>query len=436
MALPDSLRLWGIGGVGMSALAQHFHRLGYRITGYDREASPFTEKLEALGIPVDYTPRPEALENARGVIYTPAIPSDFPEWEAVRQRRLPVWRRSEALSLALAPYQTLAVAGAHGKTSTAAILTWLLHAIGEAPTAFVGGLMRNFESNYVSGSDRWAVVEADEYDRAMLRLHPAHAIIQSTEPDHLEIYGTAQEVEAAYRQFARQVEGIVVVAPGVTDLDRPVIRYSLESYRAAGAEVHFAYRWENRYREAGWQQIGRHFAENAAAALTLLEALGYDFDRLREALRGFQGVARRMELHRAGKHIIVSDYAHHPTEISRTLEALREAFPAHTLIAVFQPHLYSRTVFFAKEFAQALGRADYVILFPIYAARESSTPHISQKLISQHLSVPFRELIPLESDMGWLHESPLKSPSVVALLGAGDIYRLTMPVQSILTKYV
>lgn len=434
MALPKDLRFWGIGGVGMSALAQHFHRLGHRITGYDREASPFTEKLEALGIPVDYTPRIEALEEAKGVIYTPAIPSDFPEWEAVRRLHLPVWRRAEALAIAVAPYQTLAVAGAHGKTSTAAILTWLLHALGESPTAFVGGMMRNFESNYVAGTGQWAVVEADEYDKAMLRLHPAHAIIQSMEPDHLEIYGTAEGVEAAYRQFAGQVRGHLVIAPGVPDPGRPFIRYEVETYAVSETQACFTYRWDSHRRKACWGQIGRHFAENAAAALTLLEVLGYAPDRLHEALTHFHGVARRMELHKAGSHIVVSDYAHHPTEIRRTLQALREAYPAHRLIAIFQPHLYSRTVFFAKDFAQALGMADYVVLFPIYAARESSTPHISHKLISQHLTVPHREVIPLESDMSWLSDLPVSSPSVVALLGAGDIYRLTVAVQLLLTK--
>lgn len=434
MTLPKSLRLWGIGGVGMSALAQHLLRSGHHITGYDREASPFTAILERQGISIDYTPRPTAISAVEGVIYTPAIPEDFPEWEAVKAHNLPVWRRAEALSMVLEPYQVLAVAGAHGKTTTAAILTWLLYRMGESPTAFVGGLMKNFDNNYLAGSSPLAVVEADEYDRAMLRLHPAHAIIQSTDPDHLEIYGSAEALLNAYRQFARQVQGELVLGREVPELGRSALRYEVERYEAVGDEVHFTYRWRGGRRVAHWRQIGRHFAENAAAALTLLEALGYSFDRLQIALSEYTGVARRLEIYPAGRHVVVSDYAHHPTEIRRTLEALREAYPKHKLIAVFQPHLHSRTAFFAQDFAQVLSQADYVVLFPIYAAREPSTSSISEKLISQHLAVPFEEVIPLGIDMEGIFNMPYEQPSVVAFLGAGDIYLYAGSMQKALTK--
>lgn len=432
MALPKSLRLWGIGGVGMSALAQHLLRGGHQITGYDREASPFTEILQRQGIRIDYTPSPEAAAAAEGIIYTPAIPEDFPEWETVKAHHLPVWRRAEALSIVLEPYQVLAVAGAHGKTTTTAILTWLLYRMGESPTAFVGGLMKNFDNNYLAGTGDLAVVEADEYDRAMLRLYPAHAIIQSTEPDHLEIYGSAEALLEAYRQFAQQVRGELVLGREVPDLGRPALRYEMKHYEAMGDAVHFAYQWKGGHRQAYWRQVGRHFAENAAAALTLLEALGYGFDRLQAALAEYAGVARRLEIYPAGRHIVVSDYAHHPTEIRRTLEALREAYPKHKIIAVFQPHLHSRTAFFAQDFAEALSKSDYVVLFPIYAAREPSTSSISHKLISQHLVVPFEEVVPLGIDMEWVFNMPYEQPSVVAFLGAGDIYLRAVPTQKAL----
>lgn len=431
---PEKLRLWGIGGVGMSALAQHLHLAGHQITGYDREASPFTQILEKLHIPIDYEPAPEKVASVEGIIYTPAIPSDFPEWKAVRDRKLPVWRRAQALSAVVASYEVIAVAGAHGKTTTSAILAWLLWEIGESPTAFVGGLMRNFDNNYLAGSSRWLVVEADEYDRAMLLLRPRHAILQSTEPDHLEIYGSPQGVEMAYRAFVEQVEGLLVVGPNVPDLGRRAIRYSLRHYEAYADGVLFAYEWEGHKREVEWQQIGRHLAENAAAALTLLEAMGFSFDTLQKALRGFRGVARRMEVIPAGEHIIVSDYAHHPTEIIRTLEALREAFPGRNILAVFQPHLYSRTAFFAKEFAEALDMADFILLFPIYAAREPSTAQVSSMLISQHLTKPHAVAIPLSSTMEWFDLLPLKQPSVLVLMGAGDIYQMVSHVQTRITK--
>ncbi|MCX8112413.1 MAG: Mur ligase domain-containing protein [Bacteroidia bacterium] len=434
MALPKKLRLWGIGGVGMSAIAQHLHLSGHLITGYDREPSPFTKRVESLGIFIDYAPNPAASEQAEGVIYTPAISAEFPEWEVVKALGLPTWRRGEVLAELVGSYDTLAVAGAHGKTTTAAILSWLLHAIGESPVAFVGGLMRNFDNNYLSGSGPWAVVEADEYDRAMLHLRPAHAIVQSTDPDHLEIYGTPEGVEAAYRAFVQQVKGLVVVGPTVPSFGCPVIRYALEQYEVDGTQVRFRYRWNTHQREAQWFQIGRHLAENAAAALTLLEAIGFDFSSMQKALRDFKGVWRRMEVSVVGKHIIVDDYAHHPTEIRRTLQALRESFPKHKLLALFQPHLYSRTAFFAKDFSEALSLADYVLLFPIYAAREPSTSQVTSKLISQHLHVPYTEVIPLDSDMTWLESLLSNDPSIYAFLGAGDIYRWIPAIYACITK--
>ncbi|MDW8416991.1 MAG: cyanophycin synthetase [Bacteroidia bacterium] len=434
MAFPERLRLWGIGGVGMSAIAQHLLRLGHQISGYDREPSPFTDILDKLKVPIDYVPSLERLQEAEGIIYTPAIPSDFPEWSAVQVRRLPTWRRAQALAMIADSYEVIAVAGAHGKTTTSAILTWLLHAIGESPTGFVGGLMRNFGNNYLAGSSPWMIVEADEYDRAMLLLHPQHAILQSIDPDHLEIYGSPKGLEDAYRAFVQQVKGLLVLGPSVPDLGRQAIRYTLRHYEAQGERITFAYEWQGHKREAAWGQIGRHFAENAAAALTLLEALGFDFDRLRNALMGFCGVARRMEVIPVGDHVIVSDYAHHPTEILRTLEALREAFPQKKLVAIFQPHLYSRTAFFAKEFAYALSAADFILLFPIYAAREPSTQHVSSMLISQHLSTPHVEVVPSDPNMGWNKLLSNQPPSVFAFMGAGDIYQMIPSVQLYLTE--
>lgn len=428
MELPKRLRLWGIGGVGMSALAQHLLRTGHELTGYDREESPQTALLAQLGIPIDFLPNPTRLDKAEGVVYTPAIPADFPEWEEVRKRSLPTWRRAQALAQVLTPYEVLAVAGAHGKTSTSALLTWLLHRLGEAPTAFVGGLMRNFHSTYVAGTSRWAVAEADEYDRAMLLLRPAHAILQSVEPDHLEIYGSAEGVLEAYRTFAQQVAGICVGPSRLPDLGRPLLRYQLLSYEATQDQVHFQYAWEGKVREISWQQLGRAYAENAAAALTLLEALGFSFLTLSQALEGFLGVHRRMELHPSPTgHLIVSDYAHHPTEITATLQALREAFPTKRLFVFFQPHLYSRTAFFAKQFGEALSLADRVYLFPIYAAREPSTGEVTHRLISQHIRVPVTEVLSLGPEMfSMLPSSP---PAVIAFLGAGDIYKWVDPLK-------
>ncbi|MCS6790410.1 MAG: Mur ligase domain-containing protein [Bacteroidia bacterium] len=435
LPFPKRLRMWGIGGVGMSALALHLRRFGYEITGYDREPSPFTDLVQTRGIPVDWTASPEKASEAEGVIFTPAIPKDFPEWAIVAERGLPTWRRAQALAEAVSPYKVISVAGAHGKTSTSAILAWLLHALGESPTAFVGGLMRNFQSNYLPGKGQWAVVEADEYDKAMLLLYPEHAILQSIDPDHLEIYGSAEGVRQAYEKFLMQIKGYCVVPEGLPDLGRPCLKYHMLEYKVEAGRIRFRYAWEGGERECLWSQVGRHFAENAAAALTLLEAIGFSIEHMTMALSQFQGVARRMELYSLEKgHIVVNDYAHHPTEIRRTLESLREYAPEHKLIALFQPHLYSRTSFFARDFAQVLNIADEVVLFPIYAAREPSTPHVGLSLISQHLRVPYWEAVSLELPMKMKQTWLVEKPITLAFMGAGDINLLAMSYLNEITK--
>jgi UDP-N-acetylmuramate--alanine ligase len=420
-------RFLGIGGVGMSALAEHYHRQGQEVSGYDREPSPQTERLSALGIPIDFSPRLERVREATEVVYTPAIPEDFPELLEARRLGLRVLRRAEALAQAVESYQVLAVAGAHGKTSTSAILAWLLHRLGALPVAFVGGQMRNFGGTYLPGSGPYAVVEADEYDRAMLRLSPAHAIITSTEPDHLEIYGDAAGVLAAYQAFRERVGGYCVVPAQVVGI-REAIRVEVRDYQVVGeGRFRFVYRWDGGEREVEWSHLGRLYAENAALALTLLEVLGFSPTALREALAGYAGVARRLEWQRLAPDLVaVLDYAHHPTEIARTIDTLREAFPGWQIIVLFQPHLFSRTAFFDKEFALVLGKADEVVLFPIYPAREPYTPHISVKTISQHLVKPAREVVALEQGMREV-DILLKRPAVIVLMGAGDIYTLWQP---------
>jgi UDP-N-acetylmuramate--alanine ligase len=420
-------RFLGIGGVGMSALAEHYHRRGWQVSGYDREPSPQTERLQALGIEIDFVPRIEHVRKATGVVYTPAVPTDFPELVEAQRLGVPIWRRAEALARAVEPYQVLAVAGAHGKTSTSAILTWLLHTLGVSPVAFVGGQMKNFGSTYLHGMGPYAVVEADEYDRAMLRLSPAHAIITSTEPDHLEIYGDAGGVLAAYQAFREKVRGYCITPAHVEGI-RDAIRVQVVAYqRIAEGLFQFEYVWEGQRRVAEWSHLGRLYAENAALALTLLEVLGFSFAQLREALQGYAGVARRLEWQKLAPDLVaVLDYAHHPTEIARTIDTLREAFPGWQVVVLFQPHLFSRTAFFAKEFALALDQADEVLLFPIYPAREPYTPHISAKTISQHLSRPGREVVALAEGMKEVGNL-LRRPAVVVLMGAGDIYTLWGP---------
>ncbi len=411
----------------MSALAEHYYRIGHEVSGYDREPSPQTTRLQVLGISIDFEPHPERLHQATDIVYTPAIPADFPELIEAQSRGLPVRRRAEALAEAVEPYQVLAVAGAHGKTSTSAILAWLLYRLGASPVAFVGGQMRNFGSTYLHGTGPQAVVEADEYDRAMLRLTPAHAIITSIEPDHLEIYGDAEGVRAAYRAFRERVRGYCIVPDRVEGIRDAIQVQVVEYRRKEEGRFQFVYKWAGQEREVEWSHLGRLYAENASLALSLLEVLGFPFEQLREALQGYAGVARRLEWQQISSDLVaVLDYAHHPTEIERTIQTLREAFPEWQIIVLFQPHLFSRTAFFAKDFALALEKADELLLFPIYPAREPYTPHISVKTISQHMGRPVREVVVLEKVMNEL-DNLLKRPAVIVLMGAGDIYTIWEP---------
>lgn len=438
----------GIGGIGMSALARYFREKGLEVYGYDKTETALTRTLAAEGMHIHYEDDPEWIpEGVELVVYTPAIPEAHRELTYFRNREYPVMKRAEVLGLLSREQRTLAVAGTHGKTTTSCMLSWLLAYAGLDCTAFLGGIAANFQSNYRLGHAGWMVVEADEYDRSFLHLHPEHAIILSMEPDHLDIYGDeAGMLESGFRAFSRQLVpgGKLYVQHRWADQlnDAKVYRtFGLDrgDYRAERVRVeegYFVFDLQCPEGEAieGFRLPlpGRHNVENATAALAVALELGLDPQRLAEGLQKFKGVQRRFEIRfRRPGLVYVDDYAHHPTELQAAIGAAREFFPGQRIKGIFQPHLYSRTRDFAKGFAEALEALDEVILLDIYPAREEPIPGVSSDLIRQHMRKKIEAPVPLEQA---LEKSKEKPAGVWMTLGAGNIDTLAEPICAYLAE--
>lgn len=409
----------GIGGIGMSALARYFMHEGYHVAGYDRTATPLTRQLEAEGAAIHYDDSveliPETMRHRDDtlVILTPAIPHDHSEWAWFREQGFTIEKRSQMLGYLSEGKLVMAVAGTHGKTTTSTLAAWLNHAVQHEGSAFLGGISTNFSSNLVLGEGRRLVVEADEYDRSFLRLHPDVAVITAADADHLDIYGTAEAVVEAFEQFASQIKlgGALILKQGVQlkfdTAERKLYRYSCSE----GGDFHAEnivlmdggrYRYDivtpdGRVEGCELGILGKVHIENSVAAVAMLwcasqmEGKIVDHDAVREALKGFCGVKRRMEVYiNTPKQVYIDDYAHHPEELRATIESLRGIFPGRRLTAVFQPHLYTRTRDFAEGFAEALSLADNVVMVPIYPAREEPIEGVCSELIGGMLKVDWR----------------------------------------------
>lgn len=436
----------GIGGVGMCALAQYFLRRGYVVGGYDRTESALTRALDALGVPIVYEDAPEALEGYTHVVYTPAVKEDTRLLVEARRRGLPMLKRAEALGKIVNDRQVLAIAGTHGKTTTAAMLAWLLQVAGAQPSAFIGGVANNFAGVYVEGDSDLVVVEADEFDRSFLHLTPNALVVTALDPDHLDVYGTPQEMTAAYRALVRQTKPNGLVVP------HEKIRRALEIHPDAGYIIRTY--GPSSYQNVRYEELttvfdfvsekgkitnlrlrlpGLHNVENMCAALTVCLSLGLSPEKLAEAVESFTGVKRRFEIRfHSPTFTLIDDYAHHPAEIEAAIRAAHALFPKRKIVVAFQPHLYSRTRDFYKEFAAALSLADVLFLMHIYPAREKPMDNITSKIIydATPVSLPKR-LITLET-FSEAVAPDLVAPCVLLTLGAGDIDKV---IPDVLNKY-
>src|SRR6266542_1149253 len=430
----------GIAGAGMSALAELFVRRGYRVSGCDVNLSA-ADDLRRLNIELFEGHDPRHVAGASEVIVTSAVRRDHPELERARELGITVTRRAEALGRAVSGGELVAVGGTHGKTTTTVMTTEALKAAGLDPTGVAGGRVASWKGNLSAGSNSLFVVEADEYDRSFHALAPTVAVVTNVEEDHLDIYPTGMvEIREAFAQFVRGAGVIILCADdaGASTLPVPnsaeIIRYGVHSpdARLRASEIRTTHGGSTFTVSYDGQRIGGlalrvpgiHNVKNALAAVASGMALGTTLDAMRAGLESFSGVERRFEIiGEVGGVTIIDDYAHHPTEIEATLEAARGAYFHNTIIAAFQPHLYSRTRDFHREFAQALSNADLVYLADLYPAREQPIPGVSAALISNSM----KELggPPVwegpRSELARALSRDVKPGDVVLTLGAGDI---------------
>src|SRR6266702_3649748 len=437
---PRPIHLMGIAGAGMSALALIARHRGVTIPGCDSDTSGAgVADLTALGIRVWQGHDPSHVDGARAVVVTAAVPREHPELQRARALELPVVRRADALGDLVngaggGKSTLVAVAGTHGKTTTTVMVTEALTAAGRRVAAWGG--------NARIGGDELFVVEADEYDKAFLSLRPTVAVVNNVEADHLECYGSVEALEEAFADFAGRAARVIVGGDDA-GADRVALKLEAPVWRVgqgATADVRIrAVRLEPGGSRAtislpGGQTVelalavpGLHNVRNAAAALAVLQALGADMLAGARALAEFRGVGRRFErLGEAGGVTVVDDYAHHPTEVAATLAAARQAFPGRRLIAVFQPHLFSRTALHGEALGQALAAADMVVVAPIYAAREQPQPGVTHHLVVRGATragaatVGVRERAGLTSHVA----RAVSKGDVVFTLGAGDVTRV------------
>jgi UDP-N-acetylmuramate--alanine ligase len=407
----------GIGGIGMSALARHLLHEKKQVSGSDAELSPLTKALDSEGVQIFAEQLPSNIsKDIELVVYTEAVAQDHPELAAAKALKIPTLNYFEALGLAMNPYYLIAVAGTHGKTTTTAMMTDIFELAGSDPTSIIGSLRASTQSNYRAGKSKYAIVEACEYKRDFLHLKPDVLVITNLEHDHVDYYKDIEDVQAAFRELAEQVDekGVVIantsdanVAPVLKDLAVPVKSYISELDL-----------------ELALKQPGLHNRLNAAAAATAAKFVKIDSAVTKEALANFAGTWRRFEYKgELNGAPVYDDYGHHPTEIRATIEAVRELYRDRKLTVVFQPHTFTRTKTLFVEFAKALGLADSVILLPIYAAREENLSGVT----SRELSVKALEYTPdaqyckTFDDAEKILKKKLTAEDVVVVMGAGDV---------------
>ena len=435
----------GIGGIGMSGIAELLHNLAFNISGSDLNENENVRRLKNTGVKVHIGHHPNNINGYDALVYSSAIPKENSEIVRARQKGIPVIKRAEMLGELLNVKETsIAVGGTHGKTTTSSMIGALLNSAKMDPTLVVGGLVHKFNSNSALGDGEVIVAEADEFDRSFLALKPTINVITNIELEHTDCYKDLPELQKAFIQFCKSVpfygESIVCVdSPAVREIlpfiERPMTTYGRSrdaAYRAR--KIRFN---ENKstyivsYRKECLGEInlnvpGEHNVMNSLAAVTLGLEMGLSFTEIQRGIRSYSGVRRRFDIKGIHNNImVVDDYAHHPTEVKATIQAARNGWNKR-IIAVFQPHLYSRTRDFYKEFASALLLADYVILTDIYPAREKPIPNISSEMIFGEIQKMKKDCCALVVDLDNLTEEVfkiVKSGDMILTMGAGSIWR-------------
>ena len=470
MMIPENVHLIGIGGTGLSAIARVLLERGCRVSGSDRLLSPLAESLQAAGVRVLIGHRAENILGVDLVVRSSAIPDDNVEVQAARAAGIPVLKRSEFLGELIAEQSSIAVAGSHGKTTTTAMIAWMLSALGLDPSYIIGGVSVNLGSNAHAGLGRYFVIEADEYDRMFLGLHPSLAVITNVEHDHPDCYPTAEDFYQAFVQFSRQVpaDGKLLVCaddPGSMHLlqealarGQQVFSYGIHSSVPETNQAVSDYQAQNlhlnEYGSMTWDAVctlsagfeirpavslqvpGEHNVRNALAALSVAHLLGLQLDKAAQALAEYKGTGRRFEVRgESGGIVVIDDYAHHPTEIRATLAAARQRYPGHRLWALWQPHTYSRTRMLADDFAHAFEQADQVIVTAVYASREAPpSDGFSSLRVAEAMPHPGKHFAFTMSEATMLLLEYLDPGDVLLVFSAGDADQISTQVLEALQR--
>ena len=445
----------GIGGIGMSAIARYFNTRGVAVAGYDKTETALTQQLNAEGIRVYYSEDLDVLpENIDLVVYTPAVPADHQQLVHLLNLGVPVMKRAQVLGLISQSQKTIAIAGTHGKTTTSSMVTHVLKSCDESVSAFLGGILSGYNTNYFLGDSEWVVVEADEFDRSFLHLQPEIAVVNSIDPDHLDIYGTPDKVTEAYLAFIHKTKenGTVLLAhQAAQDLGADEVAAIKDKYRVLtygfedsddiqlnikgvqeGKVVFDFFSPMGSIESIASRMPGVHNVSNAAVAIAVALLQGKDKDAIAHGVTSFKGVKRRFEWIVDGEKVYIDDYAHHPTELKMAIGAARMMFPGKKLMGIFQPHLFTRTRDFADGFAEELSKLDELLLMDIYPAREEPIEGVNAEMLLSKMNHANARIVSREEILDAVQKGNF---DVVMTLGAGNIDTLVPQIQKILTGH-
>lgn len=438
----------GIGGIGMSAIARYFHSMGIVVNGYDKTETPLTKELVAEGIHIHYEDFGSRIgdlgltKESCLVVLTPAIPKDHQEWKWLVDNNFTILKRSQVLGIITDVYKTIGVAGTHGKTTTSTLIAHILKQSNVDCAAFLGGISSNYQTNLLLNQstneplNQYMVVEADEFDRSFLTLHPSIAIITSTDADHLDIYGEHNELKKSFLAYASQCKenGSLILKKGLditADVKRDFITYSVtEKADAYASNIQIngdEYSFDLLFKEQHINNLvlgipGLHNVENAVAASVACLLAGVTADELRAGLASFKGVKRRFEyIIKRNDFVYIDDYAHHPEELRAIISSVKNMYPNKKIVAAFQPHLFSRTRDFVDGFAESLSLLDNVVLLDIYPARELPMEGVTSNIIFDKMTSINKILCSKTEAVELIKQ---QQPEVLLTLGAGDIDQL------------
>lgn len=459
MELKDikSIYFIGAGGIGMSAIARYFMKKGKNVAGYDKTPSNLTRQLEQEGMDIHYDENvdsiPEACKNKENtlVVYTPAIPESHKELAYFRQEGFEIEKRAQVLGMLTRTHKGLCFAGTHGKTTTSTMCAHIMHQSKNDCNAFLGGISKNYSTNYIlSEKSDYVVIEADEFDRSFHQLRPWMSVITSTDPDHLDIYGTKEAYLESFRHYTTLIKpgGALIIHKGLemkadVNSDVRVYEYALdegdfhaENIKIGNGKITFDF--ISPIENVTDIELGHPIpinTENGVAAMAMAQLCGCTADELRNGMKTYRGVDRRFDFRINNENIVfLSDYAHHPKEIYQSAKSIRELYKDKKITAIFQPHLYTRTRDFYKDFADSLSLLDEVVLCDIYPAREEPIPGVSSQLILDNLKPGVeKKLIKKEEILDFVNAGDFE---VLLILGAGDLDNYVPQIAEILlNKY-